>query len=115
MARKAKQIKRHVGYFAYVKSDVVVEVDHPEGGKFAKKLLKKRKFVKVGFLCASQQQAYDEARKHYGPRAEIRVQGSRVDVRPFYIHNGEVVYGEYKPGPKQADYGCGSARAGKYC
>ena len=119
MARKTMQVKRHVGYWAYVKSDVVVEVDHPEGGKFAKKLLKKRKFVKVGYLCASQQQAYDEARKHYGPKAEIRVQGARVDVRPFYVGivNGQqtIIYEEYRPGPKQADYGCGSARAGKYC
>jgi hypothetical protein len=88
MARKSKQVKHHVGYFAYVKSDVVVEVDHPEGGKNANKLMKQKKlqkkFVKTGFLCASQQQAFDEARKHYGPKAEIRVQGARVDVRPFY-------------------------------
>lgn len=113
MARKTKQVKRHVGYFALVKSDVVVEVDHPEGGKQAKKLLRKKKFLKTGFLCATKEQALAEARKHYGPKAEIVVEGARVDVRPFYIHHGEIVYGEYKPGPKQADYSCGSSRAGR--
>lgn len=114
MASKKKTVTRKVGYFAYVLLDYI---ENDSNGFKSKKANKVSKWQKVGTLSSSKKEAYDAARKRYGSNAKIRVEGVRVDVRPFYLKTTKeglmVVYEEYRPVVGQPSYSCGSSREGK--
>ena len=115
MANLSKKTgKRKVGYFAFV---LLNHVQEEQLGSRHKKLNKVSKWMKVGTLMYSKNEALEDARKHFGSNAKIKVEAVRVDVRPLHLKktsNGvEVVYEEYKPTLGQLSYSCESSRRGK--